>query len=426
VGVPMGRIVKEFVFRNLVDHKIAIRLYGHRRELTCAVMDIHPDSMELEVILGEPAEFRVGEKLQAYFFFQNNYHIFESSVLELGEERIRISHPEGVYKNPERKYARVRTDEEVEVFFTLKGGETVELNFPRSPRTLAPVDLSERRDFDFSTLQDLYKAFKEKIARRVSYGKINMLRDKIPESYEEKLIAATGKAFWIPLTEEDFPAVDPFPDNRIVTRRELSRYEESFDRPPHVIASKLSNILYEKQKKRIHAELYCPVIHETYLIGYIYLCNRNEKKERIDQDLVEYVYEFARVLAYSLERSGYFDQTSPDGSSSERRYEAPVIDISASGLLFAHPREELAEQLLIHTDLEITLRFPDRRIVVGSRVRRKFRDAQRYYYGIQFLRLDDEDLSYLFTRLYGRPFSAEEERRWEGGMPPPPLKLFDK
>jgi hypothetical protein len=426
LGVRVGRIVKEFVFRNLLDHKIAIRLYGHRRELTCAVVDIQPDSMKLEVILGEPAEFRIGEKLQAYFFFQNNYHIFESSVLELEKEQVRISHPDGVYKNPERKYARVRTDEEVEVFFTLKGGETVELNVPRSPRPAPPGDLSERRDFDFSSIEDLYRSFKEKVAQRVSYGKINMFRDKIPETYEEKLLAATGKALWIPLSEEDFPATDPFPDARVVTRRELVKYEESFDRPPHVIASKLSNILYEKQKKRIHAELYCPVIHESYLIGYIYLCNRNEKKERIDQELVEYVNDFARVLSYSLHRSGYFDPTAPDGTSSERRYEAPVIDISASGLLFAHPREELAQLLLIHTDLELTLRFPDRRIVVGSRVRRKFKDAQRYYYGIQFLRLDDEDLAYLFTRLYGRPFTAEEEKKWEGGMPPPPLRLFDK
>ena len=427
MGVRIGRIVKEFVFKNLLEQEIAIRLHGHRKELTCNIVDIKPDSLELEVILGQIGNFRIGERLQVYFFFQNNYHLFESTVLELGEERLRITHPEAIYKNPQRKYARVRMDEEVQIFFTLQGGETVELNFPRSPRALVPTaEILERGDFDLDNLQGLYKTFKEKVASRVSYGKINMLRDKIPESYEEKLLAATGKTLWIASTEEDFPAADPFGDDRVITRRELVKHEESFDRPAHVISSKLSNILYEKQKKRIHAELYCPVIYESYLIGYVYLCNRNEKKERIEQDLVDYVHDFVRILSYSLHASGYFSTSSTDGSVKEHRYEAPVIDISASGLLFAHPREELAKQLLIHTDLDITLRFSDRRIDIGSRVRRKIQDSQRYYYGIQFLRISDDDLSYLFAKLYGKPFSLEEEQKWEGGTPPPPLELFEQ
>jgi hypothetical protein len=129
-------------------------------------------------------------------------------------------------------------------------------------------------------------------------------------------------------------------------------------------------------------------------------------------------------LSYSLYHSGYFSPVSSEGGANEHRYEAPVIDISASGLLFAHPREELANQLLIHTDLDITLRFADRRIVIGARVRRKLQDSKRYYYGIQFLRISDDDLGYLFSKLYGKPFSSDEEQKWEGGTPPPPLELF--
>jgi len=423
MGVRIGRILKEFVFNNLLEEKIPIRFCAHRKELTCGIVDITPQHLTLETILGDPESFREGEKLQAYFFFQNNYHLFEAVVQEIGRGWLRVSHPEGVYKNPQRQYSRVQMDEDVEVYFTLKGGQTVELNFPRSPRLVPPSGGGpEQRDFDTAGIRDLYRSFKAKIASRVSAGKIVMLRDKTPESYEEKLLAATGKALWIPSTEEDFPAADPFAETRVITRRELVKYEESFDRAAHVIAGKLSNILYEKQKKRIHAELYLPVIYEAYLIGYVYLCNRGEKKERIDAELVDHVHDFARVLSYSLYRSGYFS----DASADERRYEAPVIDISASGLLFAHPREELAHQLLIHTDLDLTLGFADRRLVIGARVRRKLQDAQRYYYGVQFLRIDEADLAFLFSRLYGRPPSAEDEQRWEGGTPPPPLKLFEE
>jgi hypothetical protein len=257
--------------------------------------------------------------------------------------------------------------------------------------------------------------------KAVSTSRIVMLRDKVPDRYEEKVIAALGKMLWIPLTEEDWPAKDPFPDERVILRRDLVKYEESLDRPAYVISSKLGNILYEKQKKGIQSELWCPILYESYIIGYVYLANLNERKERISKDLADWVWEFCKVLSYSLQLSGYF--TSRDALA-ERRYESPIIDISAAGLLFAHPRRELAKELLIHTDLDLTLRFRERKMVIHARVRRKFQDEERSYFGVQFLSISPEDLAFLYQKLYGRTFTHEEESRWEGGMPPPPLDLF--
>jgi hypothetical protein len=127
------------------------------------------------------------------------------------------------------------------------------------------------------------------------------------------------------------------------------------------------------------------------------------------------------VLSYSLQLSGYF--TSRD-TVAERRYESPIIDISAAGLLFAHPRQELSRDLLVHTDLDVTVRFAERRLSIHARVRRKFQDGERSYFGLQFLSISPEDLAFLFQKLYGRPYSSEEDDRWEGGTPPPPLDLF--
>jgi len=248
-----------------------------------------------------------------------------------------------------------------------------------------------------------------------------MLRDKVPQKYEEKVVAALGKMLWIPLTEEDWPAKDPFPDQRVILRRDLVKYEESLDRPAYVITSKLGNILYEKQKKGVHSELWCPILYESYIIGYVYLANLEERRERISKELADWVWEFAKVLSYSLQLSGYFTSGT---TVSERRYESPIIDLSAAGLLFAHPRQELARDLLVHTDLDVTVRFAERRLSIHARVRRKFQDGERNYYGLQFLSISPEDLAFLFEKLYGRAYSSEEDGRWEGGTPPPPLDLF--
>jgi hypothetical protein len=423
MGLRVGRIVKEFVFRSLVEEDVQLTVHGHRKEMTGPVADIHDEYLELEIRSGNPGSFKAEEIVQVYFFFQNNYHTFESVILEIDEKRVKILHPEGVYKNPQRKYERVKLEEEADVFFTIKG-QKVELNFPRSARytELNPDVINARVDFDFSSIKNLYITFKTKVKGEVSEGRIVMLRDKAPEKYEEKVVASTGKILWIPSTEEDFPATDPFPDQRIITRRDLVKYEEALDRPAHVITSKLGNILYEKQKKKIHSELFCPVLYDVYLVGYIYLCNKDEKKEKIGKELVDYMHDFSRVLGYALHLNGYF---TADGDTAHR-YEAPIIDISASGLMFAHPRAELSENLLIHTDIDITVKFPERTMVIGSRVRRKFHDSARCYFGVQFLELNQEDLNFLFEKLYGKPYSLEEENRWEGGTPPPPLDLFEE
>ena len=423
MGVRVGRIVKEFVFKSLADQNVELTIHGQRKSASGPVVEISDEYLIVQARSGNPELFEQKENVQVYLLFQNNYHTFGSVILEAEKERIKISHPTEVYKNPQRKNERIQISDKAEVFFTIKG-QKVELNFPRSNRYLEPSPdaVNTRIDFDYTSIKSLYKNFREKMTDQVSEARIVMLRDKMLDKYEEKVMAATGKMLWIPSTEEDFPTSDPYEQERLITRRDLMRYEEALDRPPHVIASKLGNILYEKQKKHIHSELFSPVLYDMYLVGYVYLCNREERKEKIPKDLLEYAYDFSRVLGYSLHLTGYFFSD----DSMQRRYEAPIIDISASGLLFAHPRSDLSQNLVIHTDMEITVRFPERTMVIGSRVRRKFQDAERCYFGVQFLNISQEDLNFLYEKLYAKPYSLEEENRWEGGTPPPPLDLFNE
>ncbi|HEC62062.1 MAG TPA: PilZ domain-containing protein [bacterium] len=420
MGIKVGRIVKEFVFKSLVDQEIDIQIHGNKKELTCHIRDVDESKLDLEVAFGDLSLFAVEETIRIFFFFQNNYHTFETEILAITETGLKIRHPEGVYKNPQRKYERIRLEDQVAIYFTLKGRK-VELNFPKATKvsTLSefepPGDTLER-----ANIKRLHTEFRNKMSEAVSESRITMFRNKFPERYEEKAITAMGKILWIPSTEEDFPIEDPFQDDRVITKRDLSRYEESFKRPAHVISSKLGNILFEKQKRNIFSEAWCPVIYDAYIVGYIYLCNLADKREKISTDLLDYIFQFSKVLTYALEAEGYF---STEGDQ-ERCFEGTIIDMSASGLLFAHPNHKISEELLIQTDLDVAVQLPERKMVIGSRVRRKFSDDRYTYFGLQFLQIDPADLNYLFTNLYGKPFTSDEEMQWEGGAPPPDLELF--
>ncbi|HEY9593384.1 MAG TPA: PilZ domain-containing protein [Spirochaetia bacterium] len=417
MGTEVGRIEKEFVFKSLVDSHAECDLHGTRREFRCVFAAADGERLTLVPVTGSLDGFSTGEEIRVFFYLKNNYHTFTAHVLELSPAQVVLEQPPGVYKNLQRKFERVKMKQSIDVSFSIHGTK-VELNFPKSER-FNPVEPLESDTFDPARIQEVVKAFRLKMETLASDTKIIMLRDKMPRSWEEKTLVRLGKSLWIPSTDEDFPSRDPFPDERVITKSELMKLEEEAGSQPYVITSKLGNILYEKTKADIVAELWCPLLYNEYVVGYVHVWNSSARRERIGKELVEYVQQFAKVLCYSLVANGYFEVE----KGNERRYEGPIIDMSASGLLFAHTSPDLVRDLLVHTDLEVTIRIDKRTLTIGSRVMRKFRDAEYAYFGLLFLQIEQQDFEFLFQYLYGKPFDPSTEGRWEGGAPPPPLDI---
>ncbi len=418
MGTEVGRIEKEFVFKSLVDDNTTCDLHGTRKEFRCRFSGIAPDGLELSPLEGKLEGFEPGEEVRVFFYLRNNYHTFASRVREVTPERVVLEQPPGVYKNLQRKYERVKFGGSLDVSFSLHGSK-VELNFPKSER-FSEVEPPEQSDtFNPRRIQELVRGFRQKIESMVSDNKIMMLRDRLPKTWEEKTIVRLGKSLYIPSTTEDFPQRDPFPDGRVIVKSELIKLEEENGASPHVVASRLGNILYEKTKREIASELWAPLLYHEYVVGYVHVWNTTSKRERIARETVEFVQEFAQVLCFSLVKNGYFKIE----NSTERRFEAPIIDMSASGLLFAHTSADLVRDLMVHTDMEMTLRFEKRTIKVGARVMRKFRDAESSYFGVLFLQLEPDDFGFLYQFLYGKQFDPAQEGTWEGGAPPPPLVI---
>ncbi len=418
MGTEVGRIEKEFVFKSLVDDSVACDVHGTRKEARCRFSGTSDAGVEVSPLEGTAEGFAKGDEVRVFFSLRNNYHTFASRVLDASADRLLLEHPPGVYKNLQRKYERVSLRGSMDVSFSLHGTK-VDLNFPKSERFTAVEPPEQSAKFDARRIRELVRVFRARMENQVSANKIVMLRDRLPRTWEEKAIVRFGKSLYVPLTAEDFPQKDPFPDERVITKAELVRAEEEAGSPPHVVASKLANILYEKGKKDVVSDLWCPLLYNEYVVGYLHVWNTASRRERISRETLEFVHEFARILCYSLVRNGYFQVE----NSTERKFEAPIIDMSASGLLFTHTSPDLNRDLLVHADVDLMLRFEDRTMKIGARVMRKFRDVQGAYFGLLFLRMAPEDFDFLYRFLYGKPFDAAQEEKWEGGAPPPPLVI---
>jgi hypothetical protein len=419
MGTTVGRIETEFVFRALSDEKAVCEVHGHGLEIRCHFDASDAQSLTFTHSEGNISDFAVGDEIRVFFYLKNNYHTFVSRITLVTSEKLVVEQPKGVYKNLQRKYERILPPEDVEISFSLKGRK-VELNFPKSER-FGQVDAPELSEtFNPEKIHELAKEFRTKMNETVSVNTITMMRDRIPRTWEEKLIVRLGKSLWIPSTDEDFIVKDPSPEDRLITKPDLARLEQDAGVKPHVVSSKLGNILYEKSKKKIFSELYCPILYNEYVVGYIYIANMDDKRERISKELFDYVSQFGKVLCYSLVKNGYFKSE----TLGERKYEAPIIDISASGLLFTHPSGDLARDLFVHTDLDLTMRIQKRTISIGARIMRKFRDRESAFFGVLFMRIEPEDFRFLFEYLYKKPFEMKYEMSWEGGAPPPAVELW--
>ncbi len=421
MGVAVGRIEREFIIKSSFDKGLPVTVHGNQSERDALIVDFN----EREICLQKKdesawIEFKNQDKLSIFISYYGHVMAFESQVLSLESKKMVVEFPKNLIKNLQRKYERVPPPSGIHASFVLKGSK-ITLNFPKTeefnPATKPEVSIK----FDSTSIEDLMSDFRGKVKELVSTNRITMFRDKEPSSFEENLIARYGQAFYIPSSDGPLPEEEIVPECAIITRRMVGKFLEDEGTQKANIALRIRRILDEKGENGINSELYCPILYHEYVIGYIYTANTGERKNSIGEDVLEYVCQFTKVLAYSLKMHGYFQSEKPEPIT----YDTNIIDISASGLLFAHSSTELADELVLYTDFEMVLQMGPRKLKVPARVMRKFREANMSYYGILFLDMPPEDFRFLFDFVYGREFTQEDENKWEGGSPPPKIDLFD-
>ncbi len=96
-------------------------------------------------------------------------------------------------------------------------------------------------------------------------------RKKGPEQIEEMIIARTGKVLFIPSTNDPLPGEQLIEGVPVLTAEEIDDTVENGSK-----TLKIRN--FEKSSDGIHSELYCPILYNEYVIGYVQLINRDEKK----------------------------------------------------------------------------------------------------------------------------------------------------
>jgi len=402
MGISISRIEKEFILGNLDEKKIPVRVHGIKKDHNGVILNIN-EGKWVEIFSEDKnwENYKKDEDVRIFFSYYGHVMTFNSKIMETGET-VKIKYPDGIHKNLQRKYERVPPPENSSLTFTVK--ETrVEMKFPKTEE-FDPVEEPEiHGNMDSQDLNQLMTSFRDETEKFTDYSKIIMFRGKDPGSLEERIIANTGKILYIESTRFGVPRGGAGDDTRIITESYLfpNKNEESI--LPELTIDELRDYFKDRRREGCESLIYCPILYHQYVVGCIEIEAKRERKEPLDHDSLEYVFQFSKILAYSLKVNGYFNKSHEVMAD----YTTGLVDISASGLMFVHPSHELSLALTLYSDLEVELRLGDRKVNISTRVMRKYPGKKTIYYGVQYLEIKPEDFRFLFDHVYGVELSFD-------------------
>ena len=156
--------------------------------------------------------------------------------------------------------------------------------------------------------------------------KMVIFKDVKPKTTEERVIAETGRSLYLPSTLGHFPQSDPYPKKRLITEEIFRRYLESSGVGLQYMDEAVNRFVKHKFDAGYFSDAWIPILFQEYVIGYIRVLINQEGKLPFDYAIIEKLYQFSRVLAYSLKLNGYFKS----GRIKNEPFDGKIMDISAS------------------------------------------------------------------------------------------------
>ncbi len=399
MATPIKRIEKDFLLKVLFDEQIPLMMKFGRAEYVMTVEEAPKHSMKMRG--NRPVEgIRRGAKLELMFDYRGQAISFTAIAEDAKDQSLSVEAPEFLYKNLTRSFSRVTTPADLKVVFSFHG-DRYDLAFPKTTE-YEPAESPVYSDvFDPSNIKELVNQLSAWAFDAASGHKLAMFRDAKPTSIEERIVAETGKALFIPSTQSDIPSVDPHPKKRIITDDVFKRFLESNGTDKLYVDDAAARFLKGKRDAGLYSDLWAPILFQEYVIGYIHLWIDTVGKPPFDPSVLDTLYQFSKVLAYSLKMNGYFK----NATLKKDAFPGKVIDVSASGLLFSNPSASLATSLLPDSEIDIQLVAGKRTVRTPARIVRRYKDASAHYFGCRYTEIAPEDLRFLFEYLYGKPFT---------------------
>ncbi|HNY15993.1 MAG TPA: PilZ domain-containing protein [Treponemataceae bacterium] len=402
----VSQIEKEFLIKTIADNAQPIRFHGISSAVTGRITDIGRSTLGVTLLdtFGNSG-FSICEHLTGYFDFHGKTYAFESTIRDSSGGELSIDPPVKLLRSLQRKYVRVKRPRGVAVKLSL-ANEDISLDYPICPEYVSVEKEPEKNEFSGKKLADMIALFQAELSARNAEQTIIMFRSRKPDRFEEELVTATGKVLFIPSTSASLPKTDPYPEGRVITET----LEETFEDPNYFVeGSKFDGILTEKRADGITSEIWCPIVFYQYVVGYIYAGSRSG--DSFDITMVDYLWDFSRILAYRLKETGYFK--GGESKAKNPGHSARILDMSPEGMLIALPMDEIRTPIKEGSFFSVEIATQKTTVRCTAKVMRRFEENDTRCYGTSFCGLSSQDIMTLYQFLYRRPFANDDPLAYE-------------
>lgn len=396
MGAALTNVEKKFVFNFLKSNKVHLEVKVKGEATKAVILEFNNKEVKIKLddVIKSMSTYNAG--IDCFFLFQNTKHVFSTTVLRIQGNDAIITNPEHVVKNLQRKYQRILIEGKRNINIEVKG-DILPLDYPVSRVHYFPDKAPVKADFSKTKIDVILKRFKDKVSGLVSGNKIVMLRGYTPRSFLEELTVETGKILYIPNTLSDLK--NRFDDTNldILVKDDWIAFEEQVNSTgPSAMNKAISKYLVTLKDNRIFSEVIIPVLYRNYVVAFIFLVNDMKNPKPIDMKIINYAFQFSRILSYALKISGYFKSEigAPD------THELPIFDLSPGGFAFFKKDETLEDKLLLNHNVKINLDYDGRSIEGMAKLVRKFQQLNKIFYGFMFIDIPDQDIEYLNSTLY--------------------------
>jgi hypothetical protein len=325
---------------------------------------------------------------------------FSVEIISVKHNHIVAVAPESLYKNLDRSFSRINIPEDLQVQFIFLG-DRYSLPYHKVSE-YESGDIGEGMPkVDPKNLTAITAHLAAWSNGRASGYTFVLFKDAEPASPEERIVSETGKTLFLPSTREHFPKTDPYPQKRLITEDLFRRYVESTGVNLASMDETVNRFIKGKNDQGILSDAWVPVFFQEYVIGYIHIWIDKEGKPPFDNNVIDTLYQYAKLLAFALKENGRFDSA----RIRNEPFAGKILDISAAGLLFGYPNSALSSALLLDCELAVKLTVPKRTIKANAKIVRHYKDHAQGYFGCRFLDMAPEDMRFLFEYIYGKPFT---------------------
>ncbi len=404
MAARIEKVEREFIISSAADSSLVARVQGPHGGVPCRFLPPKGGLIRFlpQTESGDTPPFRAWDVVSVSFEFHGQAMTFKSKVKTVAPSMLELEFPEDMYRDLLRRWPRVSPPRGFAASLMLPGSG---LELPCPPcREYMEVE-APRNSFSSESLGGIVDRFKQRAADISDESRVVMYsKGRWPSDLAEETVAELGRALFLPSLKSGLPAVDPYPEGRIITRSFYAAARGLDDLSPD---SKILAFIRQQSLGGLNSALWYPIVYYRYTVGFAYMGIRGPRC--VDLAALDFVHDFVRALCWSLKVHGYFDAQASHAHDDLQT--VSLVDISASGLLVS--LDQALPRLKPSATVDLVLMDGTVQRPLKARVARSINAKKNMLYGLAFERINEQDENQIAKGIYGP--AADEISRNQGG-----------